>query len=156
MADTFESVNEAIKQANEAYTAAISTLTRAVQDLPNATPSSDREPLIENVVGLARMSKNAIITAIELGFELWERQVRQTSALGRPSSSNRLAESAPAESNPVRSNPIEVWAENWRKATEAFVSSSANEELRRQAQTMQSAFVEGIRVWQRLWQPEKR
>jgi len=155
MPDTFDNVNEAIKQANEAYAAAISTLSKAVQNLPTGTPTADREPVVENAVRLARMSKDAIVTAIEQGFEMWERQVRRISAVNAQPPANRRTEAPAADPNSVRSNPIELWAENWRKATEAFVNSSANEELRKQAEAMQSAFVEGIRAWQRLWQPER-
>jgi hypothetical protein len=155
MADTFDSVYEAIKQANEAYAAAISTLSKAVQTLSTSASASDRDPAVENVVRLARMSKDAIVTAIEQGFELWERQARGLSAASAQPPSG-LRETPSADPPAVRPNPIETWAENWRRATEAFVSSGANEELRKQAEAMQSAFVQGIRAWQRLWQPERR
>ena len=156
MADQFESVNEAIKQANDAYAAAISTLTKAVRSLPTGAPTSDREPVVENVVRLARMSKDAMVTAIEQGFELWERQVRRISEASAQSPSNRTADAGSRDPDLAKSNPMEVWAENWRKATDAFVNSSGNQELRKQAEAMQSAFVEGIRAWQRLWQSERR
>jgi hypothetical protein len=156
MADTFESFDEAIRHANEAYAAAISTLSKAVQNLPNAAPTSDREPVIENVLRLAHMSKEAIIAAIEQGFELWERQVRRISAASAEATPNRPVETPPSRSNAPVSNPMEAWAENWRKATEAFMTGGGNEEVRKQAESMQNAFVEGIRAWQRLWEPEKR
>ena len=73
MADRFESFGEAIKQSNEAYAAAISALNKAVQSLPTAVPGSDRERFVDNVVRLARISKDAVIATIEQGFELWER-----------------------------------------------------------------------------------
>jgi hypothetical protein len=148
MADRFESFGEAIKQSNEAYAAAISALSKAVQNLPTGAPSSDRERLVDNVLRLARMSKDAVVTAIEQGFELWERQVRRISLPDAETSSNRP--------DTARSNPMEAWAENWRKATENFVAGGGNEELRKQAEAVQNAFVEGIRAWQRLWEPEKR
>jgi hypothetical protein len=153
MADTFESVSEAIKHANEAYIAAISTLTTAAQNLSTGAPISDRQPQVESVLRLARMSKDAIVTAIEQGFELWERQVRLIST---PSSSGQSREAASTDPNSVRSNPMEAWAENWRKATESFVSNSANEKIRKQAEAMQNAFLQGIRAWQRLWQPSDK
>jgi hypothetical protein len=148
MADRFESFGEAIKQSNEAYAAAISALSKAVQDLPTGAPSSDRERLVDNVLRLARMSKDAVVTAIEQGFELWERQVRRISLPD--------AETPSSRPDTARSNPMEAWAENWRKATENFVAGGGNEELRRQAEAVQNAFVEGIRAWQRLWEPERR
>jgi hypothetical protein len=148
MADRFESFGEAIKQSNEAYAAAISALSKAVQSLPTGVPGSDRERLVDNVVRLARMSKDAVVSAIEQGFELWERQVRRVLAAGAEPTSSRP--------DTGRSNPIEAWAENWRKATEAFVAGGGNEEFRKQAEAVQNAFVEGIRAWQRLWEPERR
>jgi hypothetical protein len=151
MADTFESFDEAIKRANEAYAAAISTLSKAVQNLPSGAPPSNREPVVENVLRVARMSKDAVIAAIEQGFDLWERQVRRIAVASAETTENRAAEAPPSPSN-----PMEAWAENWRKATEAFMSGGANEELRRQAESVQNAFVQGIRAWQRLWEPERR
>lgn len=148
MADRFESFDKAIKQSNEAYTAAISALSRAVENLGMETPGSDRERLVENVLRLARMSKDAVVSAIEQGFELWERQVRRVSLASAEATSSR--------STTARSNPIEIWAENWRKAMEAFVVGGANEELRKQAEAIQNNFLEGIRAWQRLWEPENR
>jgi hypothetical protein len=94
---------------------------------------------------VARMSKDGVITAMEQGFELWEREIRRT--LG----------SAGAKSKET-SNPMEAWAENLRKATEAFVGGSGNwsNEARKQAEMVQKTLAEGIRVWQRLWEPEKK
>ncbi|MBV8360313.1 MAG: hypothetical protein JO189_20630 [Deltaproteobacteria bacterium] len=154
MADRFESFGEAIKQSNEAYAAAISALSKAVQNLPTGAPRSDRERFVDNVLHLARISKNAVVTAIEQGFELWERQVRQVSAGGTEVTSSRP--DTASRPGTAGSNPIEAWAENWRKATETFITGGGNEELRRQAEAVQNAFVEGIRAWQRLWEPERR
>jgi hypothetical protein len=146
MADRFESFGEAIRQSNEAYAAAISALSKAIQNLPTGAPTSDRERLVDNVLRLARMSKDAVVAAIEQGFELWERQVRRISAAGVETRSGRP--------DTAGSNPIEAWAENWRKATQAFAAGGANEELRKQAEAVQNAFAEGIRAWRRLWEPE--
>jgi hypothetical protein len=146
MADRFESFDDAIKQSNEAYAAAISALGKAVQNLASGTPSSDRDRLVDNVLRLARMSKDTVVAAIEQGFELWERQVRRVASAGAETPASRAG----------ASNPTEVWAENWRKATEAFVGGGVNDEVRKQVETVQNAFLEGIRAWQRLWEPEKR
>jgi len=148
MADRFESFDEVIKQSNEAYAAAISALSKAVEKLGTGAPSSDRERLVENVLRLARMSKDAMVTAIEQGFELWERQVRRVLSAGAETPSSRPPTAG--------SNPIEAWAENWRTAAQAFVGGGVNEELRKQAEAAQNAFMDGIRAWQRLWEPERR
>jgi hypothetical protein len=154
MADRFESFEEAIRQANEAYAAAISTLSKAVQNLPTEAPPAEREPVVENVVRVARMSKDSLIAAIEQGFELWEQQVRRMSAAG--SETTTTSRKTPSQTAPGVSNPMELWAENWRKVTEAFASGGANEEFRKQAEAMQSAFANAIRAWQRFGEPEKR
>jgi hypothetical protein len=141
MADRFTNFEEAIKQSNEAYAAALSALSRAAQNIGKDVPTSERDRLIENLVRLARMNKDGVITAIEQGFDLWERQVR------------RLSATAGSET-PM--NPMEQWAENWRKTTEAMFGASGNEEFRKQTEAVQRAFVEGIRAWQRLWEPDKK
>lgn len=156
MADKFESFDEAITRANEAYAAAISTLSKAVQNLPKETPTSDRETVIENVLRVARMGKDAVVAAIEQGFEMWERQVRRASAARVEAMSNRSAQTGSNRFNPEGSNPMEIWAENWRKSTEAFVAGSANEELRKQTEAVKKAFAQGITAWRRLWEPERR
>jgi hypothetical protein len=91
------------------------------------------------------MSKDGIITAMEHGFELWEREMRRTAGAGGATSKGA-------------SNPMEAWAENLRKATEAFMGGAGNwnEEARKQAETVQKILAEGIRAWQRLWEPEKK
>lgn len=154
MADTLESFEEAIKQANEAYAAAISTLSKVVQNLSREAPASRREPPVEQVLRAGRLSKDSIIAAIEQGFELWERQVRQLAAARAESSQSGPSDrpNLTERPNPVRPNPIEVWAENWRKATEALATGNPSEELRKQSDAVQKAFVEGIRAWQRLWE----
>src|SRR5437870_8529735 len=100
MANRLESFDEALKQSNEAYAAASSALGKAVQNVPTGAPSSDREQLVDNVLRLARMSKDAVVAAIEQGFELWERQVRRISAAGTETPSSRP--------DTAGSNPIEA------------------------------------------------
>jgi hypothetical protein len=158
MASRFDSFDEAIKHANDAYAAAISTLTKAVQDVPPETPASNREPAIDNLVRIARMNKDGLIAAIEQGFQFWEHQVRRISAAGAEATSSQPPEPQPTSSNPgaTTPNPMEIWAENWRKATDAFVAAGTNEDLRRQAEAVQLAFAQGIRAWQHLWEPERR
>jgi hypothetical protein len=154
MADTFESFAEAIRQANEAYAAAMMALSRAVQNLPATRPVVAPDAMVETVLSVARMSKDSVIAAIEQGFELWERQVRRISGTAVEATSKPAVEPPATRPNVATSNPMEAWAENWRSATAALMPAG-NEELRKQAESVQNAFVEGIRAWQRLWQPEK-
>ena len=141
MADNLSGIGEAIRKASEAYAEAIAAVNRALQNLATQAGGGDRERLVENWLRVARMSKDGMITAIEQAYEYWERQVRQTAA---GSQSSRP------------SSPMDAWAENWRKATEAFTSGNWSDEARKQAENVQKILSDGIQSWQRLWEPEKK
>ena len=51
---------------------------------------------------------------------------------------------------------MDAWTENLRKATEAFTSGNLGDEARKQAENVQKIVTEGIRSWQRMWEPEKK
>ena len=144
MADNFSGIGEAIRKASEAYAEAISAVSKALQNIATSASGAERDRLIENWLRVARMSKDGIVTAIEHGFEMWEREVRRNAAAGGG------AAKGPA-------SPMDAWAENWRKATEAF-SGSGNwgEDARRQMETVQKTLADGIKAWQRLWETEKK
>jgi hypothetical protein len=141
MADNLSDIGEAIRRAGEAYAEAIAAVSKALRDIAARAGGSDRDRLVENWLRVARMSKDGMITAIEQAYEFWEREVRRGSASG-PSAKP--------------SNPMDTWAENWRKATEAFASGNWGEEARKQAESVQKILSDGIRAWQRLWEPEKK
>jgi hypothetical protein len=141
MADNLSDIGEAIRKASEAYAQAIAAVSKALQNIAGQAGGSDRERLVENWLRVARMSKDGIITAIEQGYEFWEREVRRSAA-------------GSASARP--SNPMDAWAENWRKATEAFNSGNWGEEARKQAESVQKILTEGVRAWQRIWEPEKK
>jgi hypothetical protein len=141
MADNLSGIGEAIRKASEAYAEAIAAVNRALQNLATQAAGGDRERLVENWLRVARMSKDGMITAIEQAYEYWERQMRQT-ATGAPSSKP--------------SSPMDAWADNWRKATEAFTTGNWGDEARKQAESVQKILADGIGAWQRLWEPEKK
>jgi hypothetical protein len=144
-ADNLSGIGDAIRKASEAYVEALSAVGKALQNLAGGAGGTDRDRLVENWLRVARMSKDGVITALEQGFELWEREIRKTVATARGGS--------PRES----SNPMDAWAENWRRATEAFSGGgSFGEEARKQAETVQKTLQDGLRAWQRLWEPEKK
>ena len=144
MADQLSGIGEAIKQASEAYASAIAALTKAAQNLEGLAAGSDRDRMIENWLRLARMSKDGVITAIDQGFAMWEREVR------RMASSASGAAQQPA-------NPIEAWAENWRKAMDSFgAANPMSEEFRKQAESVQKTLTDSIRSWQQLWEPAEK
>ncbi|HJU28123.1 MAG TPA: hypothetical protein VJ718_03075 [Candidatus Binataceae bacterium] len=144
MADNFSGIGEAIRKASEAYAEAISAVSKALQNIASSASGADRDRLVENWLRVARMSKDGIISAMEQGFEMWEREVRRNVAAGG---------GAAKEST----NPMDAWAENWRKATEAF-SGAGNwgDEARRQMETVQKTLADGIKAWQRMWETEKK
>jgi hypothetical protein len=138
-------IGEAIRKASEAYVEALSTVGKALQDIAaQSMAGADRERVVDNWLRVARMSKDGVVSALEQGFELWEREVR------------RAVETSKGGHAPRATNPMEAWAENWRKATEAFAGSGWSEEARKQAAMVQSTLQEGLRAWQRLWEPEKK
>lgn len=141
MADNLSDIGEAIRKASEAYAQAIAAVSKALQNIITQATGSDRDRLVENWLRVARMSKDGMITAIEQAYEFWEREVRRSASGGT---------SAKA------ANPMDAWAENWRKATDAFATGNWSEEARKQAESVQKILTEGIRSWQRMWEPEKK
>jgi hypothetical protein len=141
MADNLSDIGEAIRKASEAYAQAIAAVSRALQNIAAQAGGGDRDRLIENWLRVARMSKDGMITAIEQAYEFWEREVRRTAG------GNVSAKPA---------NPLDAWAENFRRATEAFTTGNWSEEARKQAENVQKILTEGIRSWQRMWEAEKK
>jgi len=141
MADNLSDIGEAIRKASEAYAQAIAAVSKALQNIAAQAGGGDRDRLIENWLRVARMSKDGIITAIEQAYEFWEREVRRSGSGGASAKS---------------SNPMDAWAENLRKATEAFASGNWSEEARKQAESVQKILTDGIRAWQNMWESPKK
>jgi hypothetical protein len=141
MADNLSDVGEAIRKASEAYAQAIAAVSKALQDIARQAGGPDRDRLVDNWLRVARMSKDGIITAIEQAFQFWESEARRSTA-----------GSAAAKA----SNPMDAWAENWRKATETFTSGNWGDEARKQAENVQKILSDGIRAWQKMWEPQKQ
>jgi hypothetical protein len=137
MADNLSDIGEAIRKASEAYAQAIAAVSKVLQKIAAEASGGDRDRLLENWLRVARMSKDGMITAIEQAYDFWEREVRRT---------------ATGSASTKQSSPIDSWAENWRKATEAFATGNWSEEARKQAETVQKILTEGIRTWQRVWE----
>jgi hypothetical protein len=145
MEEDLSAISEAIKKASEAFVEAISAVSKTIQGAAAKPAGPDRDRLVENWLRIARMSKDGVITAVEHGFEIWERQVRRMTA-------------AAGSGAKASSDPMEAWTENLRKATESFISGGASlgEEARKQAEAVQKTMTEGIRAWQRLWEPPRK
>jgi len=139
-------IADAIRKMTEAYADGLSLMTKTLESVPKQ--SADRSGL-EQWVRLARMSKDAFVTALEQGFQLWERESR------------RMLDAASAGAPPSPENPFEVWAENWKKTLDGFTAAAKagdawSEQARKQAALVQQTMQEGMKAWQRLWQPPER
>jgi hypothetical protein len=142
MADDISGIAEAMRKVSEAFADAMSAVSKSIQGAASGAAIPDRERMIESWLRIARMSKDGVITAMEQGFEAWEREVRRMS--GRGSGGSKAS-----------TNPLDAWAENLRKATESFMGtggSSFADEARKQAESVQKTVTEGIRAWQRIWE----
>ncbi len=137
---------DSIRKVTEAYAEGFSIMTKMLGTLPR--DSAEMRRLGEQWLRLARMIKDGTVTAIDQGFEFWERQVRQML--------DATSAAAPATS---LTNPMEAWAENWRKGLETMMATGAtwSEEARKQTDLLQKTVQEGLLAWQRLWQlPERK
>jgi hypothetical protein len=145
--EDFPGIGEVIRKASEAFAETLAAANKAINDLAaQAGAGIDRDQMVENWLRAARMSKDGMVTALEQGFQWWERQVREQA--------RRTGSAAGAEKH---TNPMEAWAENWRKATESFGASGKwTEEARKQAESVQKTLQDGLRAWQRMWEPEKK
>jgi hypothetical protein len=147
--DTLPNLADTLRQLTDAYTSALSVMTRALEGLPRQDGEAYRR-LAEQWLRLARMSKDGFVTAIEQGFELWERECRRALEASTAGPSSRPAP-----------NPLEAWAENWKKTLEAATAASpageaGSAEMRKQAEAFQRTMQESLAAWQRLWQPPER
>jgi hypothetical protein len=105
----FSGINDVIRKASEALAETLSAVNKAVKDLASqAGAGVDRDQMVENWLRAARMSKDGMITALEQGFQWWERQVREQV--------RRTASEATGAGAEKKSNPMEAWAENWHRA----------------------------------------
>lgn len=141
--ETLPNILDAIRKTSEAYIDALETMTKAIESLPKLAGETHRE-LFEQWLNLARISQDGMVTALNEGFALWERECR------------RLV-GAPHGAVQPSVNPIEAWAENCRKTMDAFAPAfKLGEALRetawKRAQLVQQTMQEGVSVWLRLWQ----
>ena len=149
--EDFSNIGDVIRKAGEALAETLSAVNKAVKDLAaQAGSGADREQIVENWIRAARMAKDGMVTALEQGFQWWERQVREQVRRSASAAGGAGAEKKQA-------NPMEAWAENWRKATESFSASGDwTEAARKEAESVQKILQDGLRAWQRMWEPEKK
>lgn len=149
--ENLSGIEEVIRKAGQALADTLAAVNKAARDFAAQTGAGiDREQMVESWIRAARMSKDGMVAALEQGFQWWERQLREQV--------RRSGGAAGGGSEKTHVNPMEAWAENWRKATEQAFGASGKwtEEERRQAEMAQRTLQEGLRAWQRLWEPEKK
>lgn len=147
--EDLSSIGDVIRKAGEAFAETLAAVNKAVKDIAAQASGADREQMVENWLRAARMGKDGMVSALEQGFQWWERKVREQV--------RRTADAADAGSAKKPANPMEAWAENWRKATEAFTASGDwPTAARKQAEAVQKTLQDGLRAWQRLWETEKK
>ena len=138
-------MTEAMRKMTEAYAQALAVMTRTLESLAAQGPEARR--MGEQWLRLARMTKDGAITAMDQTFEIWEREIRRMLDAGAP------------RPTPPK-NPMEAWTEAWQKTMQDLTSAAPGarwaDEARRQVEQVQQTFQEGLRAWQRLWQPPER
>jgi hypothetical protein len=139
-------VADTVRRMTDAYAEWFTSMTRMPAPGPLPRDGGEVRRLAEQWLGLARMMKDGTVSAIEQGFDLWERQAQQ--ALGAVAAASSVPSGTPAEG----------WAENWKKSFDAMLPGGAtwSEELRKQTEQFHKTMQEGSLAWQRLWQSPER
>jgi hypothetical protein len=136
-----------LRDITQAYLDGLAKIGGAIGDLAKSR-MPDAERRVEHWIGVARAAKDGYVAAIDEGFAMWERRVRQTMARRSDKASGEQAQS---------SSPIEGWFDEWRKANESFMqsirSSGLGEEALKQTRELRKAFDDGLKNLQKLWQP---
>jgi len=150
MADS-TGIGKVLRDITQAYVDGLSTIGGAIGDLAKRR-IPDGERRMERWIGLARAAKDGYVAAVDQGFAIWERRIRQTMAPAQSSSSGKESKSdqrAPA-------SQIEAWLKEWRNANESFIQSiregGLGEEALKQTRDLRKTLEDGLKNLQRLWQ----
>lgn len=154
MADS-SGIGKVIRDITQAYVDGLSTIGGAIGDLAKRRiPDGERQ--MEHWIGIARAAKDSYVAAIDQGFAIWERRIRQTMAPARPSSSARDSKSE----QKAPGSQIEAWLETWRNANESFIQSiresGLGEEALKQTRELRKTLEDGLKSLQKLWQPSSK
>jgi hypothetical protein len=153
MADS-TGTTKVLRDITQAYLDGLAKISSTIADLgKRRIPDSERR--IEQWIGVARAAKDGYVAAIDEGFAIWERRIRQMMAPKK--SSSEKEESADAKST---SNTLESWMEEWRSANEAFVKSISEsglgQEAVKQTKELRKTFEDGLKNLQKLWQSSSK
>ncbi len=154
MADS-TGIGKVLRDITQAYVDGLSTIGGAIGDVAKRR-MPDGQRRMEHWIGVARAAKDGYVAAIDQGFAIWERRIRQTMAPAQSSSSGRESKSdqqAPA-------SQIETWLETWRNANESFMQSiresGLGEEALKQTRELRKTLEDGLKSLQKLWQPSSK
>jgi len=152
MADS-TGIGKVLRDITQAYVDGLSTIGGAIADLAKRRiPDGERQ--MEHWIGLARAAKDGYVAAIDQGFAVWERRIRQTMARADSSSSAKESKSDPPASQ------IEAWLQTWRNANESFMQSirdsGLGEEALKQTRELRKTLEGGLKSLQKLWQPPSK
>ena len=154
MADS-TGIGKVLRDITQAYVDGLSTIGGAIGDLAKRRiPDSERQ--MEHWIGVARAAKDGYVAAIDQGFAVWERRIRQTMARAQSSSAGK--ESKSGQKAPA--SQIEAWLAAWRNANESFMQSiresGLGEEALKQTRELRKTLEDGLKNWQKLWQPSNQ
>ena len=144
MADS-TGIGKLLRDVTQAYVDGLSTIGGAIADLSKRRiPDSERQ--MERWIGIARAAKDGYVAAIDQGFAIWERRIRQTIT--------------PTQTSKAPASQIESWLEEWRAANESFIQSirdsGLGEEALKQTRELRKAFDDGLKSLAKLWQPPSK
>jgi len=154
MADS-TGIGKVLRDITQAYVDGLATIGGAIADLAKLRiPDGERQ--MEHWIGLARAAKDGYVAAIDQGFAVWERRIRQTMA--RADSSSSAKESKSGQQAPA--SQIEAWLQTWRNANESFMQSirdsGLGEEALKQTRELRKTLEGGLKSLQKLWQPPSK
>ena len=154
MADS-TGIGKVLRDMTQAYIDGLSKIGGAIGDLAKRR-IPDAERRMEQWIGVARAAKDGYVAAIDQGFAIWERRIRQAMAPAQSSSSGKESKSdqkAPA-------SQIEAWLQTWGTANESFMQSirdsGLGEEALKQTRKLRKTLEDGLKNLQKLWQPSSK
>jgi hypothetical protein len=150
MADS-TGIGKMLRDMTQAYVDGLSKIGGTIADLAKRR-IPDAERRMEQWIGVARAAKDGYVAAIDEGFAIWERRIRQSMTPRQSTSEKETTRERKASSS-----PIEAWMEQWRTANESFMKSiresGLGEEAVKQTKEFRKTFEDGLKSLQKLWQP---
>jgi hypothetical protein len=143
-----------LRDITQAYLDGLAKISSTIADLgKRRIPDGERR--VEQWIGVARAAKDGYVAAIDEGFAIWEKRIRQMMA-----PKMAAAEKEAASASKSASNTVEGWIDEWHKANESFMKSiresGLGEEAVKQTKELRKTFEDGLKNLQKLWQPSSK